>query len=1726
MINMKKLKKGIIGILAFVMIISQVINPMTVIADETFQTVFPESESTEIEVTEETETIEENTEDTINQTTESNGESVSETLATEETQLESDMESETTPVLGATEPVATFQARAGTPDQGTNDAAMNDYMRSQISADQSVYDADNDATYRTDQSTPLDLDLTYSWRVYVNEIWQYKAIGDEVNSSTDATAFKWAYPEEYAADGVTKLVSKWDGTYPGGMINPSSIMPAQYSQTADSNGIPLNATIQGYVDLAAGDDNVKPYPLNYWVGTRVYTTFHIYSGAQLRYALEYLGRSGFAANRLTLIIERDIDLCGYNNNWDTISLYQGANHPRLVIEGNSHTIYNLGIYHTQTQANRYPSGVNNNHHAAGLVLAYGGLDVRNLTFESAKIVANDDAQCPSVGIFGATEVNTVSWKESAFVPGTTRCQLWDVQINNSMFFNKGVGDGSNVSALGKFSVNTRRNPGADVKGVTVDGCYLYGGDHVAGLTTANYKGTTEYSYVVDTLIATYGGHSGGFMSCNIGSSEKADPDQRTATIKNCFASVDMYAAFSSGGFVGLFSGEVENCFSTGKLEGFYHCAGFYAAASNAGVFQGTTITSCYSTVLVGMRSGSNSMGGFYVSDYVRGNERVSKVTMKDCYAAGEVGDISVDSSLTSDAEGTKDNGGFSASLGDVVLSSGSIVEVGKDDTATNCYYDKQTTAMREWVSGDHNPVNGATTADASVETSVVGVVTEGYDIDSTTHITGLADGVSSGTNGFTGFSDDTQWEFKSGYYPQLEVFSNADAHKFSPGAAAGTGWTDKQAIVAKEYALISTSTVFLDNWSTGYTWDSSGVRSADQISYKALPTAGGNHVAGQYTYDTVREMITDAYYSNSQDNAANTLLVSLFTYIDSAGSSQIYNTIKETTEGKYTASGSDEATLTHAFDVDTSVHRLSVLNPGMAWMGIFNTGTSSSGAVNPDRYRPLRLVSSMKLEAGQDTDVYAGVNYNHREEVRLTAMRNVEADKVLGMHSTDIWSTTFTSGYARELNGAILSNDESVKYHQVVTNNMDHPELDDDYINDAWLYTEIRRVEQYYPGVGDDPVPSAGQTTGYVYTGSSTANASLGTNQYWWAEPDNDGNWGVYLKTYATPGSAIVSPYDTYVESESININGSGSTNNNENNDEKKWNGTVALYPDSSSAKKYVVTYFWVLKDGRYRTDNKVISIKPGFYNMYMNSYTFNPATSQYFTDTNSSLYLYPKADVLNSSYDPATDKFMYSYSHDWTGWPAMPTNSAMIAPDGNNDLEVLDDPSQTFDTFTTDKDKSLKYTEDAMAAWMPKNNNVVVNKIALTMYARNGDIMGQAEAPLISEAEYNTKMSGARVDIANGIYPESGIYLDSNGIWKGHITISTTYYSTYIETTKDAAGNDIKVESTKEATVDVTYVLHNTQDSSGAGHTDDTGLTDSSGASEIRYFFEAAKSYLPTGLQLGDGVSDTERGTNGEYNTEGIPTSTDIYINDTMYNMRFDFYIEVYELAVTKNVQGNYGISDDLFEFQLDVENIPADTVLTYRLDRNDGEEFIEVTSTTTEAEKEAKSYYGQVTVGASGTLTMTFKLSHNDVFMIENLPKETKYTLKEAGGDFTTSLDAKLNTNSQYAPVTVTTTGMPTDAVFDANTSRPFFKEDDSTNRILYGKFVAPAGQAQAEKQLVRYNNKTDYVPPTGVVENSDIPWIWMIVAIVSIGALSIGIYGYNRQKSRKRRRGRVTR
>ncbi len=583
--------------------------------------------------------------------------------------------------------------------------------------------------------------------------------------------------------------------------------------------------------------------------------YEVWSASQLRYAL--IQPEIASAAYVTIKVMNDIDLNGNEYAWSSIPL---ANNLSLVGDTAQRTIHNLGVFNPSA-ASGFIYEINNS-----------SFFMSGITWQSACVVS----QILTPLNVGRTSIIGVG-------TGTAVVNIENVLAENCLMFSTGDATGTIFGGSQSAKAKTYIDNCGTVN------CSTYGRDHIGNLSSCYDSGTTltiTNSFSVEGTVVSYGEHSGGFISCAFGK----------ISFENCFTNNYVYGNRDTGVFIGnvgaAFSGSYisfTNCYTSGVIEGVYRLGGFIGLCGNGNSSNSIVFTNCYSTSMVGMQNGGTYLGGFTGSV-----ETNTKFQFNNCSAAGEVGSLTTDWTTS-----TGYNGGFIGRI------SGSRV------TGSNCYYDKQMTAMREREVG--NAIEGG----AGNVSWISGVLTTEKTTGGTTYA-GLTD--AAGTVGFKGFSDNTQWTYTAGLYPQLAVFTEP------------TTFSAEYRDLVKAYSMASVQTAYLDVWKMDYS-------GAD------LPLT---------TYDTCRDITSKFPLSNTS----------------STWNKGIYNADGTYTTASVTLAGGTYKVLTLG-TIGTQPYILDFA-PGVEWLRVTNTVGAQTGS------RMLRLVPTFALDPGDGTTVTVNTKYDHR----------------------------------------------------------------------------------------------------------------------------------------------------------------------------------------------------------------------------------------------------------------------------------------------------------------------------------------------------------------------------------------------------------------------------------------------------------------------------------------------------------------------------------------------------------------------------------------------------------------------------------------------------------------------------------------------------------------------------------------------------------------------------
>lgn len=529
---------------------------------------------------------------------------------------------------------------------------------------------------------------------------------NNIRIKSDSTYFNWHTFSE--SDGVTA----WDGKRSENMDGTIDVDGKTYDRTTTETIIYPEQSVpngDGSGDITASAVTV------------VYTVYNVSNASELRYAIEQAQNS--TTNSIKINLLNDIDLNGQESFWDPIIFKD--NKLWINIEGNGHTIYNM-----KTHSNGYAAFI-------GSVTSNKRFIMKNLNFSNCLVFSTDNRNSVVIG------------------QNAGKVYLENVNIKNSFVYSSSGNTGTLIGRTQTTSGNSF------IRNCSSSNCYVYGTMHSGGLTGCQHNQGTysvkydvafpnspetwlnktqifpqmfENCYSVDCEMYSTDtqGDSGAFISCGV-----------KMICRNCFTNNIIYGNQRTGAFFGritTYSGSVapglyddggnlrvniyfENCYASGSVEGNSKIGGFLALDNNQSGGGVAVYKNCYTTAMVGMDYSGSQLGGFIglessantkakieigkdangnaLYNYKPGTTEIQPGAVYiNCYAAGEVGNILTDTSTTS-----SDNnkiGGFVGEIGfydSEYASSNHKTEYDINSTFVNCYYDMQTTAMRERAAG-------------------------------------------------------------------------------------------------------------------------------------------------------------------------------------------------------------------------------------------------------------------------------------------------------------------------------------------------------------------------------------------------------------------------------------------------------------------------------------------------------------------------------------------------------------------------------------------------------------------------------------------------------------------------------------------------------------------------------------------------------------------------------------------------------------------------------------------------------------------------------------------------------------------------------------------------------------------------------------------------------------------------------------------------------------------
>ena len=673
---------------------------------------------------------------------------------------------------------------------------------------------------------------------------KWKEIAGSVFGSTITDFEKPPTKDEISTNA--KCIVQQDNPYFNWAVNEVAGLPAW--DGTEEEVVPEDETITYESDsFTGGDGNI----ISAKQASIAYKVYNVSNASQLSYAMNQAKVMRTTQNTKINLTE-DINLNGTEKMW-VPNVYSGMN-KFFYIEGNGHTIYNMKCYNTEKSGNYGNGGFAGNFNAPNARLV-----MKNLNFSNCLSLSNGKYS-------------------TAVAVGFIACQsyLENINILDSFVFSNTDQTGT---LIGRTETD-RGN--VFIRNCSSQHCYVYGNDHSGGLTGCQHNTGRSYSarynaafpnhpetwlaersnqrypeivencYSVDSTLFSVGkaGDSGGLLSCG-----------GKLICRNSFTNNIVYGKSKTGAFFGrdvtpdsgsnpLYDDNkkrtvnvyFENCYASGTIEGIDKIGGFlgFDAGSDSASYGVAVYKNCYTTAMVGMDYAGSQLGGFIGHENTSVNQHPNIIIGKNedgtskyntnsgavyinCYAAGEVGNILTSTDTEQSGSNYKCLGGFLGYAGYNSKGGGSgnqpTIESGKNNgTYVNCYYDVQTTAMRERACGKADQF-----LELGAEPSQIPGVTPVYTQKSEKKgIEGLADSVDMGDDSawMNGTKDDMYPALKA-LYDDTEIINN-----FGIGAAHyGTGVSEDdetynrinatlndKADTVKKYTAASLSTVLLDHW--------------------------------------------------------------------------------------------------------------------------------------------------------------------------------------------------------------------------------------------------------------------------------------------------------------------------------------------------------------------------------------------------------------------------------------------------------------------------------------------------------------------------------------------------------------------------------------------------------------------------------------------------------------------------------------------------------------------------------------------------------------------------------------------------------------------------------------------------------------------------------------------------------------------------------------------------
>ncbi len=900
-----------------------------------------------------------------------------------------------------------------------------------------------------------------------------------------------------------------------------------------------------------------------------YTVIPVSTAEQFKWALDtYKG----STNNIKISITKDIDLNGQSHNWQSVDIINSGKNGWLYIEGNGHTIYNMkNCQSGSTQGNGLFGTITNK-----------SFIVKNLNIDSSLIVntrgGTGEGSLRGTGVLLGTFNNT---EQHGLYIDNVKIKEALIQTSD----NTTAGGGGLVGRLNYGG----HNDNYFISNSSTEKVYMAGIDHVGGFSGcinnpnkgAGYKvkydaafpvnpeayftkevvfpTMLENCFSVDCEIFSTGKDSGAFISCG-----------GHFIIRNCFTNNTIYANSETGVFIGKIlariyddkptdstlysdslyddagvrsvSAYITNCYASGIIEGTHNIGGFVGITNYSGsTCTPVVIENCYSSSMVGMEYSGDAVGGFIGSDdsipsglsaTIRvGDETITSThdIFINCYATGEVGDITTN---------TENNASNTSTLGGFI---GNYTTRATGVKLYNCYYDKQTTGMRErgigYVSGN---------ATGSID-GLEGVYTKGSSLK------GGTPGLTGKSGNIVDMKDKEAWNLKDGLYPQLKVFEEASAFG-----------EDNELVNC--YSQASASTVFLEHWDYIMTKDNVPYNVETDEDFTPNPKAEENN----YIYDTIRD-ITLSFEFTSNDNSEATyddITWQIDTEMNRSrgfkenftinyGSDTVFGESSETNKVLNIVNVQKDSNkmdpklfdLMKELGEVKDIYKCYDFAPGKSWVKV--QVKNDSGSVVGER--KLRLLPMAYVYAGEYAEIVIDTDGTNR--ITYTSSDNVEQE-----YSGNIYKHRMDTVYATT-SAENLGNQDGYASQEVSKD----------------TNTKFAMWGRY-PSAQNNGSISEGFDS--LYDQKMIGDAQEGLTKVAVYKLDME-----YVETTLSSGQVVQLPKINYDDATRV-------TEENLNNE--KWTGTKPF--GLKDVGWYELRYYWRLDDGRYLSDSKIVVIKGSEY--------------------------------------------------------------------------------------------------------------------------------------------------------------------------------------------------------------------------------------------------------------------------------------------------------------------------------------------------------------------------------------------------------------------------------------------------------------------------------------------------------------------------------------------------